>query len=151
MAAGLPPQSRIRSMIAVTLRHFRSLTLGAVLLQGIIGCTGAGADATADAPSRYLYVWAGTSHDSIPGTAMVTVLDANPSSADYGKILTALTVDTAGRMPHHTEFDLPEGKPLFVNDYAGNKSHLIDFSDPVKPRVVASIAPPPGMRQMHSF
>ena len=54
-------------------------------------------------PSRYLYVWAGTAHDSTRGLDMVTVIDANPASKTYGAVVAALTVDSSGLMPHPME------------------------------------------------
>ena len=103
------------------------------------------------APARYLYVWAGTGNDSTNGLDMMTVLDADSSSATYGTVLSALTVDSSGRMPHHTEFVLPASGPLFANDYSGDKSFLVDFSTPASPRLAAKLASVPGGRRVHSF
>ena len=102
-------------------------------------------------PSRYLYVWAGAGHDSTTGLDMITVLDANPASKTYGAVLAALTVDSSGLMPHHIEYSLPAKGPLFANDYTGDKSFLIDFSTPLKPRLSARLAPVPGGRRVHTF
>jgi hypothetical protein len=102
-------------------------------------------------PSRYLYVWAGAGHDSTKGVDMMTVLDADPASKTYGAVLSALTVDSSGLMPHHTEYVLPAKGPLFANDYTGNKSFLIDFSNPLKPRLSARLAGVPGGRMVHTF
>ena len=102
-------------------------------------------------PSRYLYVWAGTGHDSTTGPTMVTVLDANPASKTYGSVIAAQTVDSSGLMPHHTEFVLPAKGPLFANDFNGDKSFMIDFSDPEHPRSAGQIARVPGGRKLHSF
>jgi LVIVD repeat len=102
-------------------------------------------------PARYLYVWAGSGNDTTKGVDVVTVLDANPSSPNYGKVLAALTVDSAGRMPHHTELVLPPKGPFFANDYSGNKSFLVDFSNPTKPRLAGRVDVVPGGRKLHSF
>ena len=102
-------------------------------------------------PSRYLYVWAGAGHDSTRGLDMITVLDANPASKTYGAVLSAVTVDSSGLMPHHIEYSLPAKGPLFANDYTGDRSFLIDFSTPLKPRLSARLAPVPGGRRVHTF
>ena len=102
-------------------------------------------------PSRYLYVWAGAGHDSTTGIDMITVLDANPASKTYGAVLSALTVDSSGLMPHHIEYVLPAKGPLFMNDFNGNKSFLIDFSNPLKPRLSGRLAHIPGARMVHTF
>src|SRR6476620_6409148 len=132
--------------------HFyRTFAVSALCSLTIAGCAAKESYNTAAAPSRYLYVWAGTGHDSTRGVDMVTVLDANPASAGYGGVIAALTVDSSGLMPHHTEVVLPAKGPLFANDYNGDKSYMIDFSDPVNPRSDGRIAAVPGGRKVHSF
>jgi hypothetical protein len=102
-------------------------------------------------PSRYLYVWAGTGHDSTRGLDMVTVIDANPASKTYGAVVAALTVDSSGLMPHHTEYQLPAQSPFFANDYTGDKTFLIDFSNPPKPRLAGRVPAVPGGRRVHTL
>lgn len=109
------------------------------------------AESSASGPSRYLYVWAGTGHDSTAGLNMITVLDADPTSKTYGSVIAAQTVDSSGLMPHHTEFELPAKGPLFANDFTGDKSFLIDFSDPKNPKSSGRVAQVPGGRKVHSF
>jgi hypothetical protein len=99
----------------------------------------------------YIYVWAGTGHDSTRGLDMMMVLDGNPSSRTYGKVLSSVPMDSAGLMPHHTEFILPANGRLFANDYEGNKSFLIDFSHPATPGLAGPVSPIPGGRKVHSF
>ncbi|MEO7501144.1 MAG: hypothetical protein ABIW94_00770 [Gemmatimonadaceae bacterium] len=125
-----------------------------VVFAALVGCTGypqSSEAREASAPSRYLYVWAGTGHDSTAGLAMITVLDANPVSKTYGSVIAAQTVDSSGLMPHHTEFVLPAKGPFFANDFKGDKSFMIDFSDPLHPRSSGQIARVPGGRKVHSF
>lgn len=129
----------------------RAFAISAFCSLIVVGCMSTSDSGLAKAPSRYLYVWAGTGHDSTPGLNMVTVLDANPASKGYGAVLAALTVDSSGLMPHHTEVVLPAKGPLFANDYNGDKSFMIDFSDPVNPRSNGRVAPVPGGRKVHSF
>lgn len=102
-------------------------------------------------PSRYLYVWAGTGKGSVPGIDMMTVLDADPTRPGYGRVISALTVDTAGLRPHHSELRAPLSRSLFVNDFEGNKSFLVDFSVPETPRLVGRVATVPSGRKVHSF
>lgn len=108
-------------------------------------------ESTRKAPSRYLYVWAGSGNDTTPGVDVITVLDANPLSPRYGSVLAALTVDSAGRMPHHTEFALPAKGAFFANDFSGNKSFLIDYSHPTAPRLSGHVGAVPGGYKLHSF
>ena len=104
-----------------------------VLTMAVVGF----ASAQQRGPSRYLYVWAGTSMDTAhAGVDMITVIDANPASKTYGSVLAAQVVDS-GFMPHHIEYVLPAKGPLFANDFAGDKSFMIDFSDPLHPSCFA--------------
>ncbi|MGK2960812.1 MAG: hypothetical protein ACSLFK_01560 [Gemmatimonadaceae bacterium] len=124
----------------------------AVLALGLVGCLGLRAPA-ADAvkPSRYLYVWAGTGHHEA-GIGMVAVFDADPSSDKYGSIIDVLTVDSAAQMPHHTEFSAPtNATSFFANDFGADRSYIIDFSDPARPRLAGETAKVPGAKKMHSF
>jgi hypothetical protein len=101
--------------------------------------------------SRYLYLWAGSGTSTKTGVDMIVVVDADPASAKYGTVIGALTVDTAGRMPHHTEFQLPHSGSFFVNDFSADRSYLIDFSNPVHPRLAGHVMPVPGAHTAHSF
>ena len=103
-------------------------------------------------PARFLYVWAGTGHSrEHAGTDFLAILDANPDSPSYGHILGARAITNAGVMPHHAEFVLPAGRPLFANDFTTGKSFLIDHSNPASPRLLTTIDSIPGFRQPHSF
>jgi hypothetical protein len=121
------------------------------LLLVLAACTRASAPAPPAGPARYLYVWAGTGNDSTAGVDMMTVLDVDSSSAGYATVLAALTVDSSGRMPHHTEFTLPANGPLAANDYSGDRSFLVDFSAPAAPRLIRRLASVPQGRRLHSF
>lgn len=102
-------------------------------------------------PSRYLSVWAGTGSDTTRGVNMMTVIDADPASRSYGTVRAALTVDSAGSMPHHTEFSAPARGVLAANDFSGDKSYLVDFGTPASPRLRGRLERVPGGRRLHSF
>ena len=131
----------------------RAITLLALLAVGAFASTGFKAfDPATHKPARYLYVWAGAGHHDAAGPAMIAVFDADPASATYGKLVNVLTVDSAGRMPHHTEFTAPaNATSFFANDFGADRSYVIDFSVPEKPRLSAKVMKVPGGRMMHSF
>jgi hypothetical protein len=102
-------------------------------------------------PSRYLYLWAGSGTSKKTGVDIIAVVDADPASPKYGSVINALTVDTAGRMPHHSEFNLPARGPLFVNDFSADRSYLIDYANPTHPRLAGRMMPVPAAHTAHSF
>jgi hypothetical protein len=85
------------------------------------------------------------------GVDMITVLNADPASPRYGTILNAITVDTMGMMPHHSELEVSTAGPLFVNDFMTGKSYLIGFASAENPVVAGEVAAIPGARNPHSF
>ena len=129
------------------LRHWAH----AALLALFITAPGGAQRARTAGPSRYLYVWAGTGGDTTRGIDMMTVIDADPTSRAYGTVRAALTVDSAGNMPHHTEFTAPRHGVLAANDFSGDKSYLVDFGTPEKPRLAGRLDRVPGGRRLHSF
>jgi len=64
-------------------------------------------------PAPYLFIWAGPHgsdsaggdlHHSAAGVSdFLAVLDADPASVTYGKVLASDAVGMAGAMAHHTE------------------------------------------------
>ena len=123
----------------------------ALLLALFVATPGGAQRATSGSPSRYLYVWAGTGSDTTRGIDMMTVIDSETKSSSYGAVRQALTVDSAGRMPHHSEFTAPRSGLLAANDFASGESYLVDFRAPVKPRLAGRLDRVPGFRQLHSF
>jgi hypothetical protein len=124
-----------------------------VLMTAVVGRP---EEATAQQPSRFLYVWAGNAehgpNHNATGVSMIAVFDANPASKSYGSLVNVLTVDSAGKMPHHTEFSPPaNATSFFANDFGADRSYLIDFSNPASPRLAGQTVKVPGARVMHSF
>ena len=101
-------------------------------------------------PARFLYVWAGTGHEQ-GGTGFIAVLDADPASRDYGRIVRAEQVTEHAVMPHHTEYVLPADRRFFANDYTAGWSYLIDGGSPGAPRLARRVDSVPGFRRPHSF
>ena len=115
---------------------------------------------SASAPAKYLFVWAGPHgadsaagevHGGAGASDFVAVIDADPASGTYGKVLASKEVGIAGVMAHHTEFALPAGRALFASDYMTGRIFLIDLADPLTPRVAHRIDTVPGFRRPHSF
>lgn len=132
------------------LKHYRRNSLFLVLSIVVIAGAVSGSRFAAK-PSRYVYVWAGTGNPTTKGVNSLVVIDADPKSSKYGTVINALTVDSSGNVPHHTEFELPKRGSYFLNDYGADRSYMIDFSNPAKPRVAGRAASVPKGHMMHSF
>lgn len=112
--------------------------------------SGAGASVpTAKNPGHYLFVWTGD--QASQGNDFLIVLDADPASRTYGKMLTSVVTDQKSVRTHHTEYEMPASGMLFANDHDANRTMIFDLRDPLKPRVAASFKSLGGFSMPHSF
>jgi len=79
------------------------------------------------------------------------VIDANPDSPSYARIVQTLPVEAKGMMPHHTEYEFPAGNVLFANGWAGRRSFVFDLSQPLHPRLIGHFEGRAGYGFLHSF
>ena len=98
---------------------------------------------------HYLFVWTGD--QAKQGDDFLAVIDADPVSPGYGKLVASVATDQKSNNPHHTEYSMPASGMLFVNDHNANHTMIIDVNDPLKPRVVASFESLGGFSMPHSF
>jgi hypothetical protein len=126
----------------------RTIIASIVFVTAVVGIAGS---ESVFKPSRYLYVWAGTGNQTTKGVNSLVVIDVDPASPKYGTVINALTVDTAGNVPHHTEFELPKNGLFFTNDYGADRSYMIDFSDPANPSLKGQTVKVPSAHMVHSF
>jgi len=99
--------------------------------------------------SHYLFVWSGD--DDHADSDFLAVVDADPSSTSYGRVLNTLPVGAVDLMPHHTEYEFPHGDTLFANGFKAGRSFLFDLSDPVHPSVAGEFGTALGFGFPHSF
>ena len=99
--------------------------------------------------SPYLFVWAGD--EARNASDFLAVIDANPSSRSYGRIVTTVPVGMTGTMPHHTEYEFPQGNLLFANGWVAGHTFIFDLSQPLKPRIAAQFQDRAGYSFPHSF
>lgn len=101
------------------------------------------------ASGHFLFAWAGdvaqTGHD------FLAVIDADPGSASYGKLMTTLATDQQTMQVHHTEYTMPESGLLFANDHLAGRTFVFDLREPLNPRVAASFVEVAGYAHPHSF
>lgn len=101
------------------------------------------------APGHYLFVWSGDQAGE--GNDFLVVVDADPQSPTYGKLITGVGTDQKSIRPHHTEIEMPASGMLFANDHAGNRTMIFDLRDPLTPKVAASFGSLGGFSMPHDF
>jgi hypothetical protein len=99
--------------------------------------------------SPYLFVWSGDAAHT--ASDFLAVIDANPDSPSYARIVQTLPVEAKGMMPHHTEYEFPAGNVLFANGWAGRRSFVFDLSQPLHPRLIGHFEGRAGYSFLHSF
>lgn len=99
--------------------------------------------------SSYLFVWGGD--EARKANDFLSVIDANPSSPTYGKIVATASSGAAGTMPHHTEYEFPADGQLFANGWEAGHTFVFDVSHPLKPRLASQFTSIGGYSYPHSF
>ena len=126
----------------------RLLLMVALIFSAVIIAAQAQAPKTI-APENYLFVWGGDA--ALKGNDFLMVIDADPASASYGKLVTTLPTDQQTVRPHHTEYTMPASGMLFVNDHDPGRTFIFDLRDPVHPKTVTSFYDRGGFMHPHSY
>lgn len=103
----------------------------------------------ADAPGKYLFVWVGD--PAKEGNDFILVLDADPASPTYGKVVTSEGTDQKTANAHHTEYEMPANGMLFANDHNASRTVILDLTNPLKPRQAGAFGNLGGFAMPHSF
>lgn len=98
---------------------------------------------------HYLFVW--TADQAKQNNDFLAVIDADPASRTYGKLVSGVGTDIKSVRIHHTEYEMPASDMLFANDHDTNQSVIFDLRDPLKPRVAARFQSLGGYGMPHSF
>lgn len=98
---------------------------------------------------HYLFVWAGD--QALQGNDFLAVIDADPGSTSYGRLLTTLATDQKTVRVHHTEYTMPGSGMLFANDHDAGRTFIFDVRDPLQPKTVASFTDMAGYMHPHSY
>lgn len=127
------------------------LMVAVLAVVAVRAVTGARATAEqAQAPARFLYVWAGDKDGRDPD--FMAVVDVRPGSATYGQVIATEPVGMSGTLPHHTEYELPgPGRLLFANGHHHEQVFLFDTDSAPRPRLVRALPPVPPYRYPHDF
>lgn len=98
---------------------------------------------------HFLFAWTGAlNHD---GNDFLAVIDADPQSPTYGKLMTTLVTDQKTEQIHHTEYVMPESGMLFANDHAAGRTFIFDVRSPLQPKIVTSFTDRDGYMHPHSY
>lgn len=124
----------------------QSLLVGIALASSLAG---AATEPAVEASKHSLFVWAGD-HDK-KGNDFLLVLDVDPGSPNFGRMVTSLETDQKTVRPHHTEYTMPASGMLFANDHDAGRTYILDVRDPLKPSVVTSFGDMGGFAHPHSY
>jgi hypothetical protein len=105
--------------------------------------------ATSPAAGHYLFMWAGD--EELAGNDFLAVIDADPNSGTYGKLVATVGTDQKTVRIHHTEYVMPASGMLFANDHDVGRTFIFDVNDPLHPKVATSFTDMAGYMHPHSF
>ena len=127
----------------------------AAMAASILAGARAPAQPAAPRPSgHYAFVWTsatGLDAQGREGVDFLAVIDADPASPTYGRLVTTVATDQVSKNAHHTEYVMPEGGMLFANDHNAGRSFLFNLRVPEKPTVAMSFREVGGFSNPHSF
>src|SRR5580704_10958143 len=105
--------------------------------------------AAATAAGHYLFAWTGDADKT--NMDFLAVIDADPASPAYGKLITTLATDQPTMRVHHTEYVMPASGMLFANDHQAGRTFIFDVRDALHPKVVTSFTDLDGYMHPHSY
>ena len=101
------------------------------------------------APGSYIFAWA-KDQDSKDSDFLV-VINAQPASPRYGRVVTSLSVDYKNTQAHHTEHRMHEGGVLFANGFRAGRTFMFDLNEPENPKLLGSFGGMDPYTYSHSF
>jgi 56kDa selenium binding protein (SBP56) len=127
------------------------VAVGALTCAAVAHVRAAGAIGAADttAAGHYMFAWTGDSDGK--GNDFLAVIDADPASPTYGKLMTTLATDQKTMQVHHTEYAMPASGMLFANDHMAGRTFIFDVRDALHPKIVTSFTDMDGYSHPHSF
>jgi hypothetical protein len=98
---------------------------------------------------HYLFAWTGD--QAKKDNDFLAVIDADPKSPSYGKLVTTFVTDQQTREVHHTEYVMPPTGMLFANDHDAGRTFIFDLRDPLHPSLAHSFNDMAGFGHPHSY
>lgn len=119
-----------------------------LLAAAVISCAACRAQ-TSPSPGEYLFVWAGDSAGK--ASDFLAVIDAAPSSPQYGSVVASLPTGMAATHPHHTEGEPAANGHLLANGFRAGRTWLFDLSVPREPKILTSFGDVAGFSHPHTY
>ncbi len=119
-----------------------------LLAAAVIACAACRAE-TSPPPGEYLFVWAGDS--AAKASDFLAVIDAAPSSRQYGSVVASLPTGVPATHPHHTEAELAANRHLLANGFGAGHTWLFDLSVPREPKILTSFGDAAGFSHPHTY
>lgn len=114
----------------------------------LLFCLAASGACSANA-APFLYAWA--SHEDSKQGDFLAVFEANPRSAEYGKLLKTVPTRAEAGVAHHIEYEMPDGSTLFANDWGSGESFIFNIHDRANPVLAAHFQRAGDFIYPHSF
>jgi hypothetical protein len=105
--------------------------------------------AATTAAGHYLFAWTGDADKK--GVDFLAVIDADPASPTYGKLITTLVTGQVMMRVHPMEYVMPASGMLFANDHDTGRTFVFDVRDALHPKVVTSFTDMDGYVHPHSY
>src|SRR6202167_274588 len=105
--------------------------------------------AATTAAGHYLFAWTGDADKK--SMDFLAVIDADPASPTYGKLITTLVTDQPTMRVHHTEYVMPASGMLFANDHDAGRTFIFDVRDALHPKIATSFTDMDGYMHPHSY
>lgn len=98
---------------------------------------------------HYLFAWTGD--PSGKDKDFLAVIDADPASQSYGRLMTTVVTNQQTQLAHHTEYTMPASAMLFANDHYAGRTFIFDLHDPLHPAIATSFTDMGGYMHPHSY
>ena len=79
------------------------------------------------------------------------MIDASPSSPQYGAVVASIPTGEAGTHPHHTEDIVAANGHLLANGFHAGRTWLFDLSAPRQPKILTSFGDLAGFSHPHTY
>lgn len=100
-------------------------------------------------PGHYLFAWAGDAAKK--AQSFLAVIDADPQSESYGRLMTTLGTGQKTVNVHHTEYTMPASGMLFANDHDAGTTFIFNLRDGLHPAIATSFSDMADYMHPHSF